>query len=365
MTQFDYLVVGAGLAGVTLAHQLSKAGYSVLVIDKRDHIGGNCFDYYDKHGVLVHKYGPHYFRTSYPDVKDFLSQFTSWQPHTYKVRVSIDNTLYSFPINRTTLNQFFKVNLKTAAQAKKFLDTKKLDIADPQNAEEQVLALAGPEIYQAFFRGYTQKQWGMSPTKLDASVTARIPIRTNTDDRYSGASFQAMPKHGYTNMFKNMLADIPVMLNTDFDTVKKYISYKKLIYTGPIDAYFDYKYGKLPYRSLKFVFKTFKQEYYQDWGQINYPNDHKYTRIVEIKHVTGQKSPFTTISVEYPQKKGDPYYPVPNPRNELQYQKYFQQAQKNNNVYFIGRLAEYRYLNMDQVIKKALDLSKQILNEKK
>ncbi len=356
MRRFDYLIVGAGFAGATLAYLLHKKGKRVLVVEKRSHIGGNCFDYYNEHGVLVHKYGPHYFRTNYPEVRVFLSQFTDWIPQKYRIRVSVGGRLYSFPINRTTLNEVFGVSLRTVKEAEAFLEKKRKQIIHPKNAEEQILATAGQEIYELFFKNYTKKQWGMDPRKLAPTVTARIPIRTNTDDRYTSASFQALPKAGYTRLFEKMLTDIPILLNTDYEDIKHAVNYDKLIYTGPIDTYFQYFYGKLPYRSLRFAFTTYKKEFFQDWVQVNYPNEHAYTRIVEIKHITKQKIGFTTISKEYPSDNGEPYYPVPNTENEKRYQQYVAKAKRMPDIYFIGRLAQYRYMNMDEVVKAALDL---------
>lgn len=364
MKKYSYLIIGSGFSGSVLAERLNSIGKKVLVIDRRNHIGGNCYDYYDKTGVLIHKYGPHYFRTNFDEVKKYLSKFTKWRIYEYRIRTWTNKKIYTFPINRDTLNEFFNINLKTKKEAKEFLDSKREKIKNPKNAEEQVLALAGKEIYEAFFKNYTKKQWGIPPKKLDASVTARIPIRINTDDRYVNDKFQAMPKKGYTKLFENMLKGIEVKLNTNFKKIKNKINYNKLIYTGPIDKFFDYKYGKLLYRSLKFKFKTYNKEFYQNWVQINYPNDYKYTRIVEIKHATGQKIPRTTIVKEYPCSEGELYYPIPNPKSHKLYLKYREEADKLKNVYFIGRLAGYEYLNMDQVVKNALDLFNKLEHEK-
>jgi len=353
---YDYLIVGVGLAGSVLTERLRSIGKKVLVIDRRKHVGGNCYDYYNKAGVLVHRYGPHYFRTNFEEVKNYLSQFTEWIPAEYIIRSYIDGKLYTFPINRNTLNEFFGVDLKTEEEAEVFLNSKRIKIKNPKNAEEQVLSLVGQEIYEAFFKNYTIKQWGIDPKKIDPSVTARIPIRTNTDDRYVNDKFQAMPKDGYTKLFERMLNGIEVRLGIDYRRVKNKIKYKKLIYTGPIDEFFDYKFGRLPYRSLRFKFETYNKEFYQDWVQINYPNEYKFTRIVEIKHVTGQKLPRTTIVKEYPCSEGEPFYPFLTPEAQQLYLKYKNEAEKLKNVYFVGRLAEYKYLNMDQTVKKALNL---------
>lgn len=359
--KYDYLIIGAGFVGSVLAERLNSIGKRVLVVDKRNHIGGNCYDYYNKEGVLIHKYGPHYFRTNFKEVKKYLSKFTKWRPYEYRVRTFVNNELYPLPINRTTLNKFFNINLKNKEEARIFLNSKREKIKKPKNAKEQVLASVGKEIYEAFFKNYTIKQWGN--LNLDASVTARIPIRTNTDDRYVNDKFQAMPKEGYFKVFENLLKGIKVILRTNFKEIKDKVKYKKLIYSGPIDEFFDYKYGKLPYRSIRFKFETYNKEFYQDWLQINYPNNYKYTRIVEIKYATGQKSPKTTITKEYPCSKGEPYYPIPNLKNQKLYLKYKKEASKLKNIYFIGRLAQYKYLNMDEVIKEALNLFEKIKNE--
>lgn len=354
--KFDYLVVGVGFSGSVLAERLSSIGKKVLVIDKRDHIGGNCYDFFDKNGVLVHRYGPHYFRTNSDRVIKYLSNFTDWLPCRYKVKACVGGKIYPLPINRETINRFFNLNLKTEEETKEFLEKKRVKIKKPQNAEEQVLSLAGREIYEAFFRNYTIKQWATHPRNLDASVTARIPIRTSNNDDYFSDKFQAMPKDGYTKIFEKMLKKCRVLLKTDYEKIKNKISYDRLIYTGPIDAFFNYKYGKLPYRSLKIKFENHPKEFYQNWVQINYPNNYKFTRIVEIKHVTKQKTKTTTTSKEYPTWEGEPYYPVPNEENEILYNKYQKEASKLENVYFIGRLAQYKYLNMDQVVENALNL---------
>ena len=361
---YDFLIVGAGLAGSILAERLNSVGKKVVLIDKRDHIGGNCYDYYDSSGVLVHRYGPHYFRTNFLEVKDYLSKFTDWKMHEYRIKASIDDSLYPLPINRDTLNKFFKISLRTEKEAKEFLNSKRSVIKKPINAEEQVLAFAGREIYEAFFKNYTIKQWGIHPRELDASVTARIPIRTNTDDRYVDDLFQAMPADGYCKMFEKLLKNIDVVLKTDFKKAKTRFKFGILLYTGPIDEFFSYKYGRLPYRSLRFRFETYNKEFYQGWSQINYPNDYKYTRVVEIKHATGQIIPKTTIVKEYPCEKGSPFYPIPNPDNQKIYLRYKKAADKLDNVHFIGRLGQYRYLNMDQVAKEALGLFEKLTSEK-
>lgn len=357
------MIVGAGFAGSVLAERLKSIGKKVLIVEKRSHAGGNCYDYHDTNGVLIHKYGPHYFRTDYDVVRDYLSKFTEWHPVEYRVKACVNGRLFTIPINRETLNDFFNENLKTEREAEEFLSFKKLKIDLPKNAEEQVLSLAGKEIYDAFFKNYTLKQWGVDPKCLCASVTARIPIRTNRDDRYFTSKFQAIPKHGYHALFSNLLENIPILLNTRFESIKDYIQYDKLIYTGLIDEFFNYKFGELPYRSLKFKFEQYNKEFYQKWSQINYPNDYDFTRIVEIKHVTGQNINKTTIVKECPCSEGEPYYPIPVDKNYELYKKYKAEAEKLENIYFIGRLAQYEYLNMDEVVKRALELFEVLKNE--
>ena len=363
MQNYDYLIVGTGLSGSVLAERLHSINKKILIIEKRDHFGGNSYDYFDENGVLVHKYGPHYFRTDDNLVFNYLSKFTKWRTYEYRVRTYVDDKLYPFPINRDTLNKFFHINLKSEKEAKKYLNQKREQINNPKNAEEQVLATLGRELYEKFFKNYTIKQWNTDPKNLDSSVTARIPVRFNTDDRYFNAKIQAMPLDGYFKLFENLLNGIEIWYNSEFSKNKNDISYKNLIYTGPIDEFFNYKYQKLPYRSLKFVNETYKQEYYQDWVQINYPNDYKYTRIVEIKHASGQICKNTTITKEYPSDSGEPLYPIPNFKNHEIFKKYWKEVLKLKNTYFIGRLATYRYLNMDQVVKEALELFNKIKNK--
>ncbi|MCK5608192.1 UDP-galactopyranose mutase [Candidatus Pacearchaeota archaeon] len=360
MEKYDYLIVGAGFSGAILAERLLSIGKKVLVVDTRSHIGGNCYDFLDSNGVWAHKYGPHYFRTNFSNVRNYLSKFTEWILQKYIVKISVDGKLYPMPINLTTINLFFNQNLRTEKEVLDFLKTKQEKIPNPKNAEEQVLSRFGKEIYESFFKNYTIKQWGTSPTNLDASITARIPLRTDTYDSYVDDFFQAMPKDGYTAIFKNILKGVEIRLNTSFSDIKDSVEYDSLIYTGPIDEFFEHKFGKLPYRSLKFEFERHEKEFYQECVQINYPNEHDYTRIVEIKHATKQKIPATTIMKEYPAKDGPPLYPILNPKNREIYGKYKSEAEKLKNVYFIGRLAEYRYSNMDQVVKNALDLFEEL-----
>jgi UDP-galactopyranose mutase len=353
---FDYLIVGAGFAGSVLAERLaSQAGKSVLVIDKRNHIGGNAYDCYDAAGILIHKYGPHIFHTNSQDVFDHLSQFTEWRPYQHRVRISVDGQLVPMPINLDTINSLYGTCL-TSFELEKFFES----VAEPREtirtSEDVVVSKVGRELYEKFFRNYTRKQWGLDPSELDASVAARVPVRTNRDDRYFGDRFQSMPLHGYTRLFERMLAHpkIKVMLNADFREVRDWVPHRQVIYTGPVDEYFDFRFGKLPYRSLEFRFETLPVVQHQPVAVINYPNDYAYTRVTEFKHLTGQEHPKSTLVYEYPRAEGDPYYPVPRPENGELYKRYKALADATPDVHFVGRLATYRYYNMDQVVAQAL-----------
>ncbi|MDB5200381.1 MAG: UDP-galactopyranose mutase [Chitinophagaceae bacterium] len=360
---FDYLIVGAGFAGSVLAERLaSKAGKKVLIIDQRNHIGGNAYDYYNKDGILVHKYGPHIFHTNSKDVFEYLSQFTPWRQYEHKVLASVDGQLVPIPINLNTINQMYGLNL-SSDQVEDFFASRAEKVSRVVTSEDVVVSKVGRELYEKFFKGYTRKQWDLDPSELDASVTARVPTRTNKDDRYFTDTYQAMPLYGYTKMFEKMLShpNIKIMLNTDYKEIVDSIPHKFMIYTGPVDAYFNYCYGKLPYRSLEFKFETVEAEKYQQTGTVNYPNEHPYTRITDFKYLTGQKHPKTTIVYEYPKADGDPYYPVPRPENAEIYKKYQQLTAAMTNTYFVGRLATYKYYNMDQVVAQSLTLFKKLM----
>lgn len=359
---FDYLIVGAGLAGATMAERLaSQCGKKVLLVDKRNHIGGNTYDFYNKDGILVHRYGPHIFHTNCKEIFDYLGNFTEWRPYEHRVLASVDGMLVPIPINLNTINQLYGLNL-SCGEVDAFLAGKAEKRESIRTSEDVVVSKVGKELYEKFFKGYTKKQWALDPSELDASVTARIPTRNNRDNRYFTDSFQAMPLLGYTKMFENMLKhpNIKILLNTDYKEIIDAISFDKMIYTGPIDYYFDYCYGKLPYRSLEFKFETLETEMYQPAGTINFPNEHLYTRVTEFKYLTGQKHSKTSIVFEYPKDNGDPYYPVPRPENAELYKKYQQLADKTENVYFTGRLATYKYYNMDQVVAQSLTLFKKL-----
>jgi UDP-galactopyranose mutase len=353
---FDFLIVGAGFAGSVLANQIAtQLDKKVLVIDSRNHIGGNAYDYYDEHGVLLHRYGAHIFHTNSKRIIDFLSQFTEWRIYQHEVLASVEGGLYPIPINQNTINQLYGLNLSMDG-VEKFYGQVREQFDRLENSEQAVVGKVGRDLYDRFFKNYTHKQWDLWPHELDASVCARIPVRTNRDNRYFGDRYQMMPLHGFTRMFEKMLdhPNIKIMLNTSFKEVETWLKFDHLIYCGPIDQFFDYEYGKLPYRSLRFELETHDQEYYQSVAVVNYPNDYDFTRIVESKHITGQKHPKTTIYREYSQAEGDPYYPVPRPQNRELFKKYKDRSDNLDSVTFVGRLAQYQYYNMDQVIAAAL-----------
>jgi len=353
---FDTLVVGAGFAGSVLAERLANVlGQRILVVDKRPHIGGNAYDRYDDAGVLIHPYGPHIFHTNSADIFEYLSKFTEWRPYQHRVLASVDGQQLPMPINLDTVNRLYGLNL-TSFEMQGWLDSVAEKLERVETSEDAVVSKVGRDLYNKFFRGYTQKQWGLDPSELDASVTARVPTRTNRDDRYFADTYQAMPKHGYTRMFERMLAhpNIKVMLNTDYREVVDLLPWKHMVYTGPIDAFFNFRHGRLPYRSLEFRHVNIATEQFQPVGTVNYPNDYGYTRISEFKHLTGQRHPSTSIVYEYPRSEGDPYYPVPRAENAALYRKYQLAADELTNVMFVGRLATYRYYNMDQVVGQAL-----------
>jgi UDP-galactopyranose mutase len=359
---FDYLIVGAGFAGSVLAERLAtQLDKRVLLIDRRAHIGGNAYDCLDDAGILVHRYGPHIFHTNSDEVFAYLSQFTAWRPYEHRVLASVRGQLVPFPVNLETLHRLYGVPLDEAT-AREFLTARAEPRERIRTSEDVVVSQVGRELYELFFRNYTRKQWGLDPSELDATVTARVPVRTSRDDRYFTDRYQAMPREGYTRLFERMLAhpNIHVGLNADYRDVRDAVAYREVIYTGPIDEYFDYRFGPLPYRSLEFRFETVDTPLYQPVAVVNYPNDHAYTRVTEFKRLTGQEHPRSTLVYEYPRAEGDPYYPVPRPENAARYKQYKALADTTPGVHFVGRLATYRYYNMDQVVAQALTLFKKL-----
>jgi UDP-galactopyranose mutase len=353
---FDWLVVGAGFAGSVLAERLaSQRRDKVLVVDRRPHIGGNAFDRYDDAGVLIHQYGPHIFHTNAQSVFDYLSNFTGWRFYEHRVLAHVEGKLLPVPINLDTVNRLYGLSL-TSEELQVFLKTRAEPVPEIRTSEDVVVSSAGRDLYEKFFRGYTRKQWGVDPSQLDKSVAGRVLTRTNRDDRYFTDAYQFMPAGGYTRMFERMLShpNIKIMLNTDYREIMRIIPFRRMIYTGPVDEFFDYRFGKLPYRSLRFEHRTLDTPQHQPVAVVNYPLDHDYTRITEYKHLTGQEHSQTSVTYEFPCDSGDPYYPVPRRENAELYKRYEQLADATLGVHFVGRLATYRYYNMDQVVGQAL-----------
>ncbi|HEY7153539.1 MAG TPA: UDP-galactopyranose mutase [Gemmataceae bacterium] len=362
----DLLICGAGPVGCVVAERAARVlGWRVLVVDRRRHIAGNCYDSRHANGVLIHNYGPHYFRTREKSLLNYLSRFTDWLPARYEVKSLVRGELFPFPINLATLEQFFRRTL-TAVEAEKLLAERRQIADPPRNSEEHVLSRVGRELYEAFYLNYTRKQWGLHPRQLDAAVCGRIPVRLNRDARYVDHRYQVMPARGFTALFSRMLRHrkIRVLLDCSFQEVRYLVRPRRAtVYTGPIDEYFDWRLGRLPYRSLQFDWAVYQTEYKQPCVQINYPNDSSYTRSVEIKHVTRQKHPETVISYERPSGRGEPYYPIPRPENLALYRRYQQLAEaetRQRRVWFRGRLAQYRYFNTDEVILEALKCFEEI-----
>ncbi|MDF9296662.1 UDP-galactopyranose mutase [Geobacillus stearothermophilus] len=373
---FDYVIIGTGFAGSVLAERIAtQLNKKVLMIEKRNHIGGNAYDSYDSQGILIHNYGPHIFHTKVKKVWDYLSNFTEWHLYHHKVLGVIDGQKVPIPFNLNSINQVFPKNLAERLEKKlieNFGYNKKVPILKLREVEDTDLKFLADYIYEKVFLGYTTKQWGVTPEELDPSVTGRVPVYISRDDRYFQDPYQGMPKEGYTKLFERMLdhENIKILLNTDYKEVLRFnfetgeaslFGQKfggKIIYTGPIDYFFDYKFGQLPYRSLNFVFEQFNQEQVQEVGTINYPNDYNFTRITEFKHLTNQTSDKTTIVKEFSQEyipgENIPYYPIKNENNLELYRLYKEEARKYDNLIFIGRLAEYQYYDMDMVVAKAL-----------
>ena len=351
-------VIGAGFSGAVAARVLADRGAAVEIWDKRPHIGGNAFDQTDAHGVLYHPFGPHIFHTQSEKVFHWLSRFTAWRPYEHRVKAWVNDQLVPMPINRTTVNQLYQLELDTPG-VERFLESVREPFPHPKNSEEAVLACVGRDLCDKLYRGYTRKQWGRDLSELSASVVTRIPVRTNDDDRYFSDDFQYMPQNGYSAMFESILEhpNITVHLGQAFDKKKAahQTGFDAMIYCGPVDAYFQYVHGELPYRSLRFEHvHTAEKERIQPVAVVNYPNDHAYTRSTEWKHMTGQVCAGSTVTYEYPTDTGEPFYPVPNTESQMQFEQYKTLCEAEHNVVFIGRLAEYRYYNMDQAVASAL-----------
>jgi UDP-galactopyranose mutase len=361
--QYDIVIIGAGISGAVLAERYASSGKKVLVIEKRDHIAGNCYDYIDKNGILVSKYGAHLFHTNEEKVWRYVNRFAKWYPWKHKVIAAVDGKRVPVPVNITTVNELLGLNIRTEKEMQEWLEENRVPIDNPSNGKEAALAKVGEVLYEKIFRHYTKKQWDKYPEELDASVLDRIPVRTNYDDHYFSDKYQALPEGGYTKLFSKILShkNISIRLKTDFFDIRDEISgYEKLFYTGPIDRFFNFKDGleeKLEYRSINFVSETIDAEYFQENSVVNYPGaDVPFTRIIEYKHFGDQKSSKTTIVKEYTVDDGEPYYPVPNARNQRIYERYKKKAETLTDVYFVGRLANYKYFNMDQAFKNSLDL---------
>lgn len=360
----DVLIVGAGFSGAVVARELAERGFDVLVIDRREHIGGNAYDRLDAHGVLIHPYGPHIFHTNSQRIADYLSRFTEWRPYEHRVLAQVDGKLVPIPINIDTVNALYGLDLDEDS-IQGFYDSVREPRERIRSSEDVVINAVGRDLYEKFFRGYTRKQWGLDPSELAASVAARIPTRTNRDDRYFTDSFQKMPAEGYTRMFERMLdhPGITVDVGVDYFDLRDRIDSRHVVYTGPIDAFYAHCFGHLPYRSLRFEHEHLADTaQYQRVGTVNYPNDHEFTRITEFRHLTGQPHTGTSIVREYPQAEGDPYYPVPRPENEALFKRYEELARQEKSVTFVGRLAQYRYYNMDQCVGAALKAVEYVLD---
>lgn len=362
---FDWLIVGAGFAGSVLAERIARErNESVLIVDRRAHIAGNAYDRYDDAGILMHQYGPHIFHTNASSIFEHLSRFTQWRPYEHRVLAEVDGMRVPMPINLDTVNALYGLSL-TSEELAGFFAERAEPVDEVRTSEDVVVSAIGRDLYEKFFQGYTRKQWGLDPSELDKSVTARVPTRTNRDDRYFTDTFQLMPLHGYTRMFQKMLdhPKIKVMLQTDYREIRELIPHRRLIYTGPIDEFYGHRYGKLPYRSLRFEHETLDKPQYQPVGTVNYPQTEAFTRISEYKHLTGQVHERTTITREYPTAEGDPYYPVPRKENQELYKRYEALSLQEVDTWFVGRLASYRYYNMDQVVGQALATFKRIQEE--
>lgn len=361
---YKYVVVGAGLAGLTIAERIANEwNEKVLVIEKRSHIGGNIYDSYNEDGILIHNYGPHIFHTNDREVYQYLSRFTTWNDFWHRVLTYVDGNLIPMPITVETINKLYNLNL-SCDEVEEFLKSKAIPMDEVKTSKDVALSRVGVDLYQKIFETYTKKQWGIDPGEIDTSVISRIPIRLNRDTRYFNDKYQGMPKYGFTKMCDKMVSNknIKILLNTDYQEVIDSLTYEKLIYTGPTDYFYNYKHGKMAYRSIDFVFETLDKDEYQPAPVVNYPNDYDFTRITEFKKLTWQDHKKTTILKEFPCSEGEPYYPFPTKEFKDQFANYQREMEQEKKVIFLGRLAEYRYYNMDAVVRRALDVFKGGLN---
>lgn len=361
----DWLIVGAGFTGCTLAERIaSQLNQRVLLVDKRNHTGGNAFDYYNEHGILVHKYGPHIFHTNSKKVWDYLSGFTEWRPYFHHVLGVVDGRKIPIPFNLNSLASAMPAQLAAKLEfllVETFGFGAKVPILKLRETPNEDLRFLAKYIYDNVFLGYTVKQWECKPEELDASVTGRVPVFISRDDRYFQDNYQAMPRLGYSELFRRQLTNpnIHLLLQTDYRRIMDEIKFNRMIFTGPINTFFSDIHGPLPYRSLRFELTTIDADRHQEAGTVNYPNDYDFTRITEQKYLSGQTLPKTTLITEFPQAhtegKTEPYYPIPRPENRELYNLYAKEAGKlNGSVIFAGRLADYKYYNMDQAVARAL-----------
>jgi len=366
--EYDWIVVGSGLSGATFAERMAARGYRVLVVERRRHPGGNVYDTYDEHGVLIHLYGPHIFHTNSREVFTYLSRFTTFRPYIHRVLAMVQGQAVPLPFNLNTLRALFPTRLADRLEEKlltRFGHGARVPILKLKKEEDRDLKGLAEFVYENIFLHYTHKQWGLDPEVLDPEVTARVPIVVARDDRYFPDRYQGIPENGYTQMIKRMLNNprIHLLLGVDYLKERRHLRARRVLYTGPIDAYFDYTHGPLPYRTLRFKWEHRRAETVLPAAVVNYPTEQAYTRITEYKQLTGQESPFSTLSYEYPEdhKPGanEPYYPVPQKENRVRYRRYLALAERESKVRFLGRLADYRYYNMDQVVARALKLAEE------
>ncbi|MCX7611493.1 MAG: UDP-galactopyranose mutase [Ignavibacterium sp.] len=367
MIKCDFLIVGSGFAGSVLAERISnELKKDVLIVEKRNHIGGNCYDEFDENGILIHKYGPHIFHTNDKNIIDYLSQFTDWYEYEHRVLAFSEGEYYPMPINRNTINKVFNKNFSTDEEVKEFLNQIREERNPIKNSEDIIVNQVGWKLFDKFFRHYTKKQWNLEPKYLSPGVCGRIRIRSNSDDRYFEDKYQVMPKEGFTKIFEKMLDNkrIKIILNKDFKEIINEINYKYLIYTGPIDYLFNYKFGKLTYRSIRFEFRNFNKISHQPVAVVNYVDkDIPYTRVTEYKKITNQNSSSTTLSFEYPNSDGEPLYPLMSNINIQIFNNYLERALQEKNLILCGRLAEFRYYEMQQVIARALKIFQKVISK--